>query len=134
MKDFFQKIWELIKLKIKYEIRKWEEKIERKSLKYKTNKCLCDFQQFETIRSFGDSIYAGKINIDEAKIDQRNLLENIVKFNKKSISKTKESKTKKKNTFDSVNVLYEDQELTLNPFRSGIFPINSTQGKGRHIC
>ena len=122
-----------IKNKI-HEIRKWEEKIERKSLKYKTNKYLCDFQQFETIRSFGDSIYTGKINIDEAEIDQRNLLENIVKFSNKSISKTKESKTKKQNTFDSVNVLYEDRELNLNSFRSGIFPIKSTQGKGCHIC
>ena len=116
------------------EIRKWEEKIEPKSLKYKTNKCLCDFQQFETIRSFGDSIYTGKINIDEAEIDQRNLLENIVKFSNKSIPKTKESKTKKQNTFDSANVLYEGRELTLNSFRSGIFPIKSTQGKGCHIC
>ena len=33
---------------------KWEEKIERKDLKYKTNIYIHDFQQFETIRSFGD--------------------------------------------------------------------------------
>ena len=33
------------------------------------------------------------------------------------------------NTFDSVNALYEGQELTLNAFRSGIFPIKATQGK-----
>ena len=36
------------------EIKKWEEKIERKDLKYKTNIYIHDFQQFETIRSFGD--------------------------------------------------------------------------------
>ena len=89
------------------EIRKWEEKIEPKSLKYKTNKCLCDFQQFETIRSFGDSIYTGKINIDEPEMDQSNLLENIVKFNNKFKPKTKEGKAKKPNTFDSVNAPYE---------------------------
>ena len=40
-------------------------------------------------------------------MDQRILLENIVKFNRKSKPKTKESKYKKGNTFDSVNVLYE---------------------------
>ena len=34
------------------EKRKLEEKIKRKDLKYKTNKYLYDFQQFETIRSF----------------------------------------------------------------------------------
>ena len=43
------------------EIRKWEEKTKQKDLKCKTNKYLCDFQQFETIRSFGYSIYTGKL-------------------------------------------------------------------------
>ena len=89
------------------EIRKWEEEIKRKDLKCKTNKYLFDFQQFETIRSFGDSIYTGKINIDEPEMDQSNLLENIVKFNNKFKAKTKEGKAKKPNTFDSVNALYE---------------------------
>ena len=32
------------------------------------------FQQFETMRSFGDSIHTDKINIGEAEIDQSNLL------------------------------------------------------------
>ena len=77
-------------------IRKWEEKIERKSLKYKTNKYLCDFQQFETIRSFGDSIYTGKINIDEAEMDQSNLLEYMVKSNNRFEPKTKEGRANKK--------------------------------------
>ena len=39
------------------------------------------FQQFETIRSFGDNIYIGKINIDEAEKNQSNLLENLAEFN-----------------------------------------------------
>ena len=51
------------------EIRKWEEKDKEKDLKYKTNKYLYDFQEFETIRSLCDSIYAGKINIDETEMD-----------------------------------------------------------------
>ena len=112
-------------------IRKWEEKIKRKDLKYKTNKYLYNFPQFETIRSFRDSIYTGKINIDEAEMDQSNLSENIVKSNNKSKSKTKEGKAKKQNTLDSVNVLDEGRELNLNAFRSEIFPIKTTQGKGR---
>ena len=41
------------------------------------------------IRSFGDSIYTGKIPIDERDIDQSNLLENMVKFNNKSRPKNK---------------------------------------------
>ena len=56
MKDFFQKMRE-------------GGKIEQKDLRYKTNKYLSDFQQFETIRYFGDSIYTGKISIDEAEAD-----------------------------------------------------------------
>ena len=111
------------------EIRKWEEEIKRKDLKCKTNEYLFDFQQFETIRSFGDSIYTGKINIDEPEMDQSNLLENIVKFNNKFKPKTKEGKAKKQNTFDSVNAPYEGWELNLNVFISGIFPIKEIQGK-----
>ena len=68
----------------KFEIRKRKEKIKWKELKYKTNKYLYDFQQFEVIRFFGDSIYTGKINIDEAEMDQTNLLENMIKLSNKS--------------------------------------------------
>ena len=47
------------------------------------NYIIFDFQQFETIRSFGDSIYSGKINIKGAEIKQTNLLDNIVDFSNK---------------------------------------------------
>ena len=64
-------------------------------------------------------------------MDQINLLENVIKLNNKSKPRTKEGKAKKQNTFDSVNALYERRELTLNAFRSGIFPIKATKGEGR---
>ena len=35
-------------------------------------------------RCFVDNIYAGKISIDEAEMDQSNLLKNMVEFNVKS--------------------------------------------------
>ena len=38
-----------------------------------------------------------------------------------------------RNTFDSVNTLYEGLELTLNDFRIEIFPIEATQQKGLKI-
>ena len=69
------------------ETKTWEEQIEWKDLKYKTNKYTYDFQHFETIRSFGDNIYTGKITINEAEMDQSNLVENVVKFNSRSRSK-----------------------------------------------
>ena len=53
------------------------------------------FQQYEAIRSFGESIYTGKINIDENEMDQINLLENMINFNNKSRLNNKEGKAKK---------------------------------------
>ena len=64
------------------EIKKWEEIIKRKDLKYETNKYR--IQQFKTIKSFGDCIYNGKINLKEAEKKQKNLFENIVNFDNKS--------------------------------------------------
>ena len=40
----------------------------------KKKKYIYGFEQYQTIRSFGDNIYTWKINIDEAEIDQSNLL------------------------------------------------------------
>ena len=112
------------------EIKKQEKKIKGNNLIYRANKYKYDFQQYETIRSFGESIHAGEITIDEAEEDQSNLLKNIVEFYEKSRAITKEGKDKKKrDTYEKVYALYEGLELTLNAFRSGIFLINSTQGK-----
>ena len=54
-----------------------KKKVKRKDLMYKTNKYRYDFQKCETIRSFGKCIYTGKINIDEAEMDQSNLLKSL---------------------------------------------------------
>ena len=56
---------------------------------------------------FGECIYTGKISINDADMDQTNLLEKMVNFNNKSRPKTKEGKHKKQNTFDSANTLDE---------------------------
>ena len=37
---------------------------------------------------------------------------------------------KKRNTYDSVNALYEGRNVTLNAFESGIFIIKATKGEG----
>ena len=83
-----------IKNKI-HEVKKWEEKIKREDLKCKTKNYTYDFQQYETIRSFDESVYTRKAIIAEAEEDQSNLLENLVKFNSKSEPKKKEGKGKK---------------------------------------
>ena len=76
------------------EIKKWEEKLKGNNLIYRVNKYKYDFQQYETMRSFGESIHAGEITIDEAEEDQSNLLKNIVEFYEKSRPITKEGKDK----------------------------------------
>ena len=40
---------------------------------------------------------------------------------------------KKRDTYESAYALYEGRELTLNAFKSGIFPIKDTQGEGISI-
>ena len=97
------------------------------------NKYKYDFKQYETIRSFGESIYTGKSFIDEAEEDQNNLLKNMVEYNNKSRPKNEEGKVKKRDTFDSLNALYKGRELTLNDSKSRIFPMKATQGKGLKI-
>ena len=52
-------------MKLKNEKKKLDKKIQYIKQKYKY-----DFQQYETIRSFEDSIYNGKISLDEADVDQ----------------------------------------------------------------
>ena len=51
-----------------------------------------DFQQFETIRSFGDNIYTGKISVNEAEMDQVNLLEKMKKWYNSIINLDKKQK------------------------------------------
>ena len=48
------------------DVKKWKSKNKRKDLQYETKSYIYDFQQYDTIRSFVDNIYTGKISIDEA--------------------------------------------------------------------
>ena len=111
-----------------YEIKKWEEKIKREDLKYKTKNYTDDFRQYETIRSFGESIYTRKANIVETEEDQSNLLKTRVKFNNKSRPRTIE----RKDIHESAYALCEGRKL-LNAFKGGKFPIKEIQGKGLKI-
>ena len=64
------------------------------------------------IRSFGESIHAGKINKDEAEMNQSNLLKNLMDFNDRSRLRTSQGKDKKRNSFESdLQLIYEDREL-----------------------
>ena len=73
------------------EIKKWENNIKRKDLKYETN----DFQKSETIKSFDNSIYTDEISTNEAEMDLTNVLFNTVDFIKKIKAISKEDTIKK---------------------------------------
>ena len=114
-------------MKLKNGKKKLKEKIQ--NIKHK--KYMYDFQQYHTITSFENNIHTGKINIDEAEMDQNNLLKNGKEFSEKSKARTKDGKDKKRNTFENVNAFYEGPKLILNAFKSGIFPTKAIKGKGR---
>ena len=77
-------------------LKKWKEKIRRRDLKQiYEKKYIYDFQQDETITSFGESIYTCKAEIVEAEEDQSNLLKNIIEVNNKSGPRIKEGKDRK---------------------------------------
>ena len=54
------------------EIKKWDKKINRKDWKYDIKKYVYGIQQFESVRSFGDSIFSNEIVMVEAEEDQSN--------------------------------------------------------------
>ena len=58
-------------------------------------KDIYDFQEYETIRSFGDNICGGKIDLDKTEIDQSNLLKNTAEFQNMPRPKIIEGKDKK---------------------------------------
>ena len=89
------------------EVKKWEEKNKQKDLVCKINRYKYDFQQYETIRFFSDSIYNGKISIDEAKTDESSLLDGLKDFRDRARLKTAEGKYRKIKIYKSAYALYE---------------------------
>ena len=95
-------------------------------MKCEINRYAYDFQQFRLVRSFADSIINRKITINEANEKQSNLLKNILEFNYKVILRWKANRKKKR-------YFWKVWELTVNAFKSRIFPLKTTQGKGFKI-
>ena len=100
------------------EIRKWEEKLKKKYLKYEKNKYKYHFQHCEAKRYFNNSIYTSKISVDKAEMYQSDPIKSMVKSNSKSMPRYKDYKDKKRNTSDSANAIYQGRELTFNAFIS----------------
>ena len=79
------------------EIKKLEEQIKRNDLIYESSKHVYDFRRFQTIRSFGNSIFNGIITISETGKKQSNLIDIFLNFNDKVRLRSKADKEKKRN-------------------------------------
>ena len=66
IEQIFPKVLDNTEIKDKLnEFKKLMQEIDRDNLKYETNKYIYDFEKFQTIRSFGDSIFMIKLQYVE---------------------------------------------------------------------
>ena len=70
--------------------------MDREKLFYDAGEYRYDFRKFNTIRTFGEDIYNGKITLEEADKDQSDLADNINKFIKETRPKKYDKKQEKK--------------------------------------
>ena len=106
-----------------------EKNVDREKLVYKTNINIYDFQNFQTIRTFGRDIYNGEISLEEANEDQETLLDEIVYFNKKTKPRNERKKQEKEDVIKNLHNFYNGRKKVINAFNSKIFPIK-TKGTG----
>ena len=109
-------------------IKEIEKTLDREKLVYKIKKYACTFENFQTIKTFGEDIYNGTITLKEANDYQTNLLKEIVNFNEKTRQKVIK-KNKKKIILKNLRNFSEGREKVLNPCASKIFLIES-KGSG----
>ena len=82
------------------------------------------FRNFQTIRTFGRDIHKGIMTLEEAKIDQDNLLRDIRNFNNKTRPQNYKKIQEKKIVLKNLYIFFEAREI-LHGFDSRIFLIKS---------
>ena len=107
-------------------ILKIEKNVDREKLVYDAGKYKYDFTKFNTIRTFGEDIYNGKITLEEADEDQSDLTDEINEFTKKTRLKSDKKKRKREIVKENLYNFFEAREMVLNVFESKIFLIKST--------
>ena len=78
-------------------IKEIEKNVDRDKLIYETNEYTYSFKNFQTIKTFGQDIYEGKITIKETNEYQADLLVEITNFKKNTKAKKSRKKTRKRN-------------------------------------
>ena len=97
-----------------------EKSVDKDKLIYKTFKHTYDFKKFKTIKTFGESIYNGKITLEETDECQSDSLGEIKIFYNKTRPQTFKKKQMKGDTQDDA------KEMVLNGFKRKIFLTKST--------
>ena len=108
-------------------IKEIEKTIDREKLVYRASKYTYSFKSFRTIRMFGRDIYDGKTALEEANMDQDNLLRDIRNFDTKARSQNDKKIQEKNIVFKNLYNFFETREILLYGFDSKIF---SKKSKG----
>ena len=77
-------------------ILKVEKNVDREKLVYDSGKYTYDFRMFNTIRTFAEDLYEGKITLEEADEDQSDLTDMINEFTKETRPRNSGKKQEKK--------------------------------------
>ena len=83
--------------------------MDREKLVYDSGKYTYDFRTFNTIRTFGEDIYEGKLTLQEADQDQSDLADQINNFIKETRPKNYDKKQDKK-IVTKTYVIFSKQE------------------------
>ena len=102
-------------------ILKIERNVDREHLIYDVGKYTYDFRILNTIRTFGEDIYNGKITLEEADKDQSNLADEVNDFIKTTKPRNNEKKQEKKIVTKNLRNFLNAREMVLNGFKSKIF-------------
>ena len=99
--------------------------IDRKNLVFRASESTYNFRNFGIVRTFGRDIYESKITLEEANIDQDNLLKDIRNFNNKTRSQNDNKVQGKKIVLKNLYKFFETREILVDGFDSKIFLIKS---------
>ena len=85
----------------------------REKLVYKTNKNTYSFENFQTIRTFGEDVYEGEITFEEADEYQSNLANKIKDFIRKTKPKNDKKRQEKEIVLENLHNFFEGREKVL---------------------
>ena len=102
-------------------IKEIEKNVDREKLLYKASENTYDFRIFNTIRTFGEDIYIGKITSEESDEDQSDLAVEINKFIKETKPKNYDKKQEKKIVIKNLRDFFNERKWFLVGLKAKYF-------------